>query len=86
MAYTFLGERRVRIWEAHALSDTTAIAPGTVLDARGGIEVATGNGVLGVDWLQLSGAKRMHVREFINAHDLQGHCFDTGDQGLDTRS
>ena len=86
VAYTFLGERRVRIWEAHALSDTTAIAPGTVLDARGGIEVATGNGVLGVDWLQLAGAKRMHVREFINAHDLQGHCFDTGNQDPGTRS
>ena len=78
VAYTFLGERRVRIWEAHALARTTAIAPGTVLDARGGIEVATGNGALGVDWLQLAGGKRMPVREFINAHDLQGHCFDTG--------
>ena len=81
VAYTWLGGHRVRVWEAHVAPGDTAQAPGTVLDTRAGIEVATGDGILGVTALQLPGARRLPAREFLNAHDLQGRCFSSGMPG-----
>ncbi|MDE0250173.1 MAG: methionyl-tRNA formyltransferase [Gammaproteobacteria bacterium] len=81
VAYTWLGEHRVRVWEAHVAPGDTAQAPGTVLDARAGIEVATGAGILGVTALQLPGARCLPARDFLNAHDLQGRCFSSGMPG-----
>ncbi len=81
VAYTWLGEHRVRVWEAHVAPGDTAQAPGTVLDARAGIEVATGAGILGVTALQLPGARCLPARDFLNAHDLQGRCFRSGMPG-----
>lgn len=81
VAYTWLGEHRVRVWEAHVVPGDTAQAPGTVLDARAGIEVATGDGILGVTALQLPGARCLPARDFLNAHDLQGRCFSSGMPG-----
>ena len=75
VAYTFLGGKRIRIWEAQALAEKTHEVPGTVLEARSGIEVATGEGVLGIDRLQLPGGRPLSAQDFINAHDLQGQCF-----------
>ena len=75
VAYTWLGEHRVRVWEAHVAPGDTTQAPGTVLDTREGIEVATGDGILGVTELQLPGARRLPARDFLNAHALQGCCF-----------
>ena len=76
VAYTFMGEERLRIWEAHCLTCQADVVPGTVLEGRKGIEVATGEGVLGINILQAPGGKRMSAREFVNAHDLQGVCFN----------
>lgn len=75
VAYSYLEEQRVRIWEARGLAGKTDVIPGTVLEARGGIEVATGEGVLGIDRLQLPGGKPLSAHDFVNAHDLRGLCF-----------
>ncbi len=80
VAYTFMGEERLRIWEAHSLDRQTDAVPGTVLEAREGIEVripATGDDILALDSVQLPGKKRIPVHEFINAHDLRGFCFNS---------
>ena len=76
VAYSYLEEQRVRIWEAHALARKADGPAGTVLGARKGIEVATGEGVLGIDRLQLPGGKPLSAHDFINAHDLRGLRFD----------
>ena len=81
VAYTFLGGRRVRIWQAHGLPGETGHAPGAVVEARDGIKVAAGGGVLGIDRLQLSGGRPLSAHDFINAHDLSGQCFDQEGQG-----
>ena len=77
VAYTWLGKHRVRVWEAKVISGQTTQVPGTILDTRVGIEVATGDGVLGVTALQLPGARCLAARDFLNAHDLQGRCFSS---------
>ncbi len=75
VAYSYLEEQRVRIWEAHPQAQKADGLPGTVLEARNGIEVATGEGVLGIDRLQMPGGRPLSAQDFINAHDLQGQCF-----------
>lgn len=75
VAYTFLGGQRIRIWEVQALAEKTHEVPGTVLVARGGIEVATGEGVLDIDRLQLPGGKPLPAHDFTNARDLRGQRF-----------
>ena len=75
VAYSFLEEQRVRVWEAHPLARKVDEPPGAVLETRKGIEVATGEGVLGIDRLQLPGGRPLSARDFINAHDLRGQCF-----------
>ena len=80
VAYTFMGEERLRIWEAHCLDRQTDAVSGTVLEARRGIEVAAGEGVLGIDVLQLPGGKAMSADDFLNAHNICGQCFSTRPQ------
>ncbi len=75
VAYSYLEEQRVRIWEAHPLARKADEPTGTVLEARKGIEVATGEGTLGIDRLQLPGGKPLPAHDFINAHDLRGLRF-----------
>ena len=80
VACTWLGERRVRVWEARLASGDSEHDPGTILDTRADIEVATGDGVLGVAALQLPGGKCIPARDFTNAHDLRGECFSRASQ------
>lgn len=75
VAYSYLEKQRVRIWEAHSLAQKADEPPGAVLEARKGIEVATGDGTLGIDRLQLPGGKPLSAHDFINAHDLRGQHF-----------
>lgn len=77
VAYTFMGEERLRIWEAHCLTRQTEVVPGRVLEAGKGIEVATGEGVLGIDVLQLPGGRAMSANDFLNAHNMHGQCLST---------
>lgn len=75
VAQTEYAGKVLRIWEARALAGTGGM-PGQVL-ASGptGIEVATGDGRLLIGRLQLPGKKAMAVRDFLNAHNLDGARF-----------
>ena len=75
VAYSFLEKQKVRIWEAHPLAQKADEPPGAVLEARKGIEVAIGEGGLGIDRLQLPGGKPLSAHDFINTHDLRGLRF-----------
>ena len=67
MAYTLLGDERIRVLMAEALEQTTALLPGTIIRAGAeGLDVACGDGVLRITQVQLPGKKSMRVADVIN--------------------
>jgi methionyl-tRNA formyltransferase len=74
VAETLWAGRQLRIREALPLAGNRATsAPGTVIaSSTGGIDVATGDGVLRLLKVQMAGRKAMSAGEFNNAHRLEG--------------
>lgn len=67
MAYTLLGDERIRVHAALPMDKATQLAPGTIANvAADGIEVACKEGVLKLTKLQLAGKKPMAVADIIN--------------------
>ena len=65
----------LKIWRAQALTGA-GTPPGRVLAAgAGGIDVATGNGVLRITQLQLPGKRPISAADFCNARDLRDAQF-----------
>lgn len=62
----------LRIWQATAESDTVTVKAGTVQCDGHKVRVATGEGWLNLQEVQLPGGKAMPIEAFINAHDLHG--------------
>lgn len=71
VAYTDLGEQRIRVWAAAALEAGNATAdsePGQILSSdEAGIVVRCGNGALLLTEIQLSGKKRLAVSEVLKS-------------------
>jgi methionyl-tRNA formyltransferase len=68
VAETRIGEERVRVWAARAISQATLSAPGTVIAASAsGIDIACAEGVLRISEIQRDGGRRMPVRDWLNA-------------------
>lgn len=75
VAQTQFEGRALRVWRAHAQQEAPNATPGTVIKAdRGGIRVATGEGVLVLTEVQLPGKKPMSAAAFVAARDLSGAC------------
>lgn len=72
VAQTTLGGDVLRIWRAEAIDLESGLEPGTVLNDTRHMEVATGSGVLRLLEVQLPGAKRLAVEDFLNAHEVAG--------------
>ena len=65
--------RQLRIWAAQPVEHATGGAPGEVVLATGGrIVVATGEGALSIERMQLAGRRAVSAAEFLNAHPLAG--------------
>ncbi|KPK51704.1 MAG: methionyl-tRNA formyltransferase [Thiotrichales bacterium SG8_50] len=66
------GQRKLRIRQATAIDVASADTPGTVVHAdNDGIDIATGDGQLRIERLQLAGGKPQSAREFLNGHALR---------------
>ncbi len=58
----------LRVWQASVLSKTSSVEPGIILQASPvGIEIATGEGVLLLEKMQLPGGKILTAAEILNA-------------------
>ncbi len=76
VAYTYLDEQRLRVWQAEICAPVENKAPGQIVTAdKQGIQVATGAGTINLISVQLAGGKVIRAQDFINAHDVQGKCF-----------
>lgn len=67
MAYTLLGDERIRVLMAEALEQSSQLLPGTIANVSAdGLEIACGEGVLRITQVQLAGKKAMNVADVIN--------------------
>ena len=68
VAYTHLGETRLRIWEARVLPLSEVFPPGTVIDfSAAGIDVATKDGAVRIVRLQRPGGRPLQAHDFYNS-------------------
>ncbi len=68
VAYTMLGEERLKIWRAKPISDAGGASPGTLVHAGPeGLLVACGEGALLLQTVQLPGGKALEVGQLLNA-------------------
>ncbi|HET8701002.1 MAG TPA: methionyl-tRNA formyltransferase [Nitrococcus sp.] len=72
IAYTHHHGRILRVWSAQALASapTTAAAGSITGISAAGIEVATGEGLLCIEELQIPGRQRQRAKEFLNGYAL----------------
>ncbi len=71
-AETRYQDRILKIWQAEALAEPAGHAPGYVLEGRKTLDVATGDGILRLQEVQLPGGKRISAPAFMNAHSIKG--------------
>ena len=72
VAFTYLNDKTLRIWQAQALAENSELEAGTVIRCdKKGIDISCGEGALRLLKLQPSGSKAMDVASFMNGHAKQ---------------
>jgi methionyl-tRNA formyltransferase len=70
-AYTFCGERRLRLFRTRPLPLQATAAPGTIVQGFADeLSVATGDGILSVLEIQGASGKRLAIKDFLCGCDL----------------
>ncbi|CAB1064382.1 Methionyl-tRNA formyltransferase (EC [Olavius sp. associated proteobacterium Delta 1] len=71
-AYTFWGDKRLKIFSATPIAADIAEPPGKVLVGfPDELRVATGDGVLSIREIQGASGKRLTIKEFLRGHPIQ---------------
>jgi methionyl-tRNA formyltransferase len=72
VAFTYLNNKTLRIWQAQVLPENSELKAGTVIYCdKQGIDISCGEGTLRLLKLQPSGSKAMDVAAFMNGHAKQ---------------
>ena len=70
-AYTFWGDKRLKIFSAGTIAADISEPPGTVLVGfPDELRVATGDGVLSIREIQGASGKRLTIKEFLRGHKI----------------
>jgi methionyl-tRNA formyltransferase len=70
-AYTFWGDKRLKIFQSSAIAAKIPQPPGTVIEGfPDELRVATGEGVLSVQEIQGASGKRMVIKDFLKGHRI----------------
>ena len=70
-AYTFLGNERLKIFQASAIEAESSDPPGAVIMGfPDELRVATGKGVLSIHEIQSAAGKRMSIKDFLRGHKI----------------
>ncbi len=70
-AYTFLDDKRLRIFKSHPVATEIAEPPGTVLQGfPDELRIATGRGALSIEEIQGASGKRLLVKDFLRGHPI----------------
>lgn len=78
MSHFEAAENSIKVWESRVADQTSGKPAGTILQAdKTGIYVATGNGVLVLEQLQVPGKKAMSVQDILNS---RASWFEVGTQ------
>lgn len=71
-AFTFAGDRRIRILKAELWDEGTSAEPGTVVSSSGGVFlVATGDGVINLLKVQSASGKPLDAADFLRGARIQ---------------
>ena len=68
IAYTYLNEHAIRIWQTQVINQITPAIPGTIIYTdKNSIDVATGKNILRLLQIQLPGSRCLPVKDILNA-------------------
>ncbi|WP_162047469.1 methionyl-tRNA formyltransferase [Vibrio taketomensis] len=78
MSHFEVAENNIKVWQSRVAEQTSNKPAGTIIQAdKSGIYVATGNGVLVLEQLQVPGKKAMAVQDILNS---RAAWFEVGSQ------
>ncbi len=69
VTFTYFKRRPIRIWQVEVLSGKTELRAGSLIQLdKNKLDIATGDGILGLYQLQLPGKRIQSARDFINGY------------------
>ena len=71
-AFSFLNDKKIKIWKVEKLNDKSEKEPGTVLvsDSKAGLVIATNDGAVSVLEIQVENSKRMGISDYLRGNKI----------------
>jgi methionyl-tRNA formyltransferase len=71
-AFTFLGDKRLKIFKSQPVESEITAAPGTILEGfPGELRIATAEGALTIQEIQGASGKRLSIADFLRGHPIK---------------